>query len=87
MAKRKYKITVVHSMGPYKTTTDVAAVKKAVRAKLPKMTFTAHKKQRDGYKFTGKITYIKHLDAPKNVVEAAVKKLAPGARVSVSIMN
>ena len=87
MANRKYKITVIHSMGPYKTTTDVANVKKAVKAKLPKMIFSSYKKQRNGYKFTGKITYTKYLDAPKNVVEAAVKKLAPGAKVSVSIVG
>lgn len=87
MASRKYRITVVHNLGPFKTMQDVSAVKKAVKNKLPKITFSSPKKLSNGYKFTGTVRYTKSIDAPKNIVEAAVKKLAPKAKIMVSIVR
>lgn len=87
MVARKYKIVVTHSLGPYKTTTDVNNVKKTLKARVKKMVFSAPKKLQNGYKFNATITYIKSLDVPKDIVVASVKKMAPNAKVSVNIMK
>lgn len=83
----KYRITVIHTLGTFKTMADVNAAKKAIKTKVRNMVFSAPAKTRGGYKFTGKVVYSKSLKASKTAVEAAAKKLAPGAKVTVSVVR
>lgn len=81
---QKYKIVIELSFGPYATAADVAAVKKQVKAKAPKITFSAISKTRHGHHFKGRLSAVKSIAAPASYVKRAIEAQTPGAKVSVT---
>ncbi|HEY3363270.1 MAG TPA: hypothetical protein VGK06_15995 [Methanosarcina sp.] len=81
---QKYKIVIELAFGPYASTADVAAVKKQVKAKAPKIIFSAVTKTRHGHHFKGRISEVKSIAAPVSYVKQAFQERVPGAKVYVT---
>jgi hypothetical protein len=81
---QKYKIIIELGFGPYATPADVAAVKKQVKAKAPKITFGPVTKTKHGHTFKGRISAVKSVAAPASYIKNAVEAQTPGAKVFVT---
>lgn len=81
---QKYKIVIELAFGPYASAADVAAIKKQIKAKAPKITFGAVTKTRNGHIFKGKISAVKSIAAPASYVKSAIESRTSGAKVSVT---
>jgi len=83
----KFKVVVIHSLGPYSTLAMATSAKGMIKAKIPKIAFSKTSKSSRGYSFTGRITYVKAINSTVSVVRAAIQKAAPKARVNVSLIK
>lgn len=79
----KYRIVLEIPFGPVKSASDAVILKKRIKAKTPKIVFSAVAKSRTGYNFKGKLSYIKSVSAPASAIKQALMAQT-GAKVSVT---
>jgi hypothetical protein len=83
-SKKKYKIVIELPFGPFRTTEDAMLMKKRIKAKSPKIVFSANVKNRNGVVFKGRLSYVQAFSAPMTAVKQVLKSRVPGAKVSVT---
>jgi uncharacterized membrane protein YfbV (UPF0208 family) len=80
----KYKICIMTKVGPFKTTAQAVAAKKAIKAKVTRATCSAVTGKTGAYYCTVKRTYIKSIPASARVVKEAVRRSAPNSTITVT---
>ena len=83
-SSQKYKIVIDLPFGPFNTASDVVAAKKKIKAKVSKIAFSSATKTSRGYKFSGRLSYIKSIAAPRDVVLKVMKERSPNSKISVT---
>jgi hypothetical protein len=83
-SKNRYKIVIELPFGPFRTVEEAAQMKKRVKAKSPKIVFSASTKSSRGIAFKGKLSYLQAFSAPVAAVKQVLQSRAPGAKVSVT---
>jgi hypothetical protein len=78
----KYKISIELPFGPFPDMKIVSTVKAKLKAKS-KIVFGATTKTSRGYTFRGRMTYVKSINAPKDMIASTIRQRTPGAKVSV----
>ncbi|RXA21840.1 hypothetical protein EQO05_00970 [Methanosarcina sp. MSH10X1] len=82
--KQKYKIVIELPFGHFRTMEEASQMKKRVKAKSPKIVFSACTKSSRGVAFKGRLSYVQAFSAPVAAVKQVLQSRAPGAKVSVT---
>lgn len=79
----KYKIVIEI---PFKTasTSDATMLKRAIKARTPKIVFTSLVKAGKNYGFKGRLSYVKAIAASASDVKRVISAQTPGAVVRVT---
>lgn len=80
----KYRIVVEMPFGIFPSLASANEAKARMKKKSSRITFSTMMKTKGGYKFVGKLTFLKAIAAPANVVKQAVQSKTPGAKVTVT---
>lgn len=80
----KYRIVVEMPFGVFPSLASANEAKARMKKKSSRITFSTLMKTAGGYKFVGKLTFIKAIAAPANIVKQAVQSKTPGAKVTVT---
>jgi len=80
----KYRIGIATKVGPFKTTVQANAAKRAIKSKVNRAAFSSVTGKAGAYYCTVKRVYVKSIAAPVNVVKEAVKRSAPNSTVTVT---
>lgn len=81
---QKYRISMKFVFGPFKTASEAAALRKSVKAKVPKVRFGGSPSARNGFSFIGETVYVKRVSATASVLKQALQRSAPNAKITVN---
>ncbi|HEY3390329.1 MAG TPA: hypothetical protein VGK38_12195 [Prolixibacteraceae bacterium] len=84
LQSRKLKIIVEHLFGPYESVSGANTAKTAIRKKVGKITFTNAVKKGNGHYMKGRMTYVKAVKAPAEMVKQHLQNQIPGAKITVT---
>lgn len=83
-SSQKYRIVIDLPFGPFGSASEVAAAKKKIKSKVAKIAFSAATRTSKGYKFSGRLSYVKSIAAPRDVVLKVMKERSPNSKISVT---
>ena len=84
---KKFRVTLMRSFGPFRTTSEVIAAKRYLSSKVPGMKYLRTTKTAKGYKFAAKSSYVHSFNASASEIKVAVMRQSPKSKVSVTLVR